>query len=164
MATVGRPIAICVSRWLYSLSSEILQLLKAAVLWLIEQIDIEIARLRAILAQYDIVANVHEILWALAQAIIDEARSRMSNLVPDEPEYCPEVYEYFSDPFVILFEQSLGNLTLFKEKYADYVTYIDNVDRTIAYWEQIKADLLLVLEVIDDAHYAALARSAQAVP
>ena len=164
MATPARPIAICIVRWLYGLAHAMLMKLKEKLLYLIDMIDAQIAILRAILAQYDIIARVHKILWDLAQALIDEAKNQMQGVIPEAPENCPEVYEYLMDPFIILFDQSIGNLTLFKEKYADYVTYMDNVDRAIAYWDQTKADLLAVIDIIDDALYAASLAAAGSTP
>jgi hypothetical protein len=44
------------------------------------------------------------------------------------------------------------------------VSYMDDIDRLIAYWNQTKLNLVYALDVIDDALYRAYMAEADAVP
>lgn len=165
MATVARPLASCAARWLYEQASAILELLKAYVNTALAWIDTQIIALRAFLAQYDIVAQGEEWLWEQFQAIIDNLRNSLSSAPPGPAaDLCPEFFEYFMNPGKYMLDDSMAALNIFRERYKNKLSYMDEIDKLIQYWEQAKADLTHALEIIDDALYAALMREAAEVP
>jgi len=165
MASPARPLASCVLRWIYEQIAEVLQKLKDGLLSLISLIDAQIAILRAWLAQWDLLAKGEEFLWNQAQKVIDEIREALTTM-PDGPlaEFCPEFYEYFMEPGLAIFEAAVAGLTLFRNRFHDMISYMDDIDRLIAYWEQIKVDLLAAIEVIDDAIFIQTMAAAEKVP
>jgi len=165
MASPARPLASCVLRWIYEQVAEILQKLKDALLALISIIDAQIALLRAWLAQWDLLARAEELLWEQVEKVIEELRSLLTTM-PDGPlaEFCPEFYEYFMEPGLAIFESSVAGLTLFRNRFHDMISYMDEIDLLISYWEQIKADLVASIEIIDDAIFIQTMAAAENVP
>lgn len=165
MVSPARPLAKCILRWIYEQISEVLQKLKDALMALITYIDSQIDALRAWLAQWDYLAKAEKFVWEQVQKVIDEIRNRLTTM-PDGPlaEFCPEFYEYFMEPALAIFEAAVASLTLFREKFHNTISYMDEVDRLIAYWEQIKIDLLAAVEIIDDAILIKSQELAEEVP
>jgi hypothetical protein len=165
MATVAKPLATCILRWIYEQAAAILQLLKNFLLGIIAFIDAQIAILRAWLAQWDLLARATELVWNQIQTILDAIREAMTS-IPQGPlaELCPEFYSYFLDPALYIFDTTTAALQRFKDRFLSIVSFMDDVDRLIAYWTQTKANLVIALDVIDDALYKAYMDAADAVP
>lgn len=165
MSSPARPLAKCIVRWIYSQLAPILQMLKNFLLGIISYIDAQIAILRAWLAQWDVLAQAEEFLWNQFQAVLDTIRNQMTS-IPGGPlaEFCPEFYSYFLDPALALFDAAVAGLTLFRERFHNMISYMDEIDRLIAYWEQTKIDLMAAVEILDDAIFIALQNAASAVP
>lgn len=164
--TPARPLAFCVLRWIYEQISAILKLLKQFLLSILAFIDAQIAKLRAMLAQWDLLSKAEEALWSIVQKVIDEIRNAMLS-VPNGPlaEFCPEFYSYFLDPAKGLFEAAVAALNVYRNRYKNMLSFLTYLDQLIAYWEQIKADLTYAIDVLDDAIHAALLKeAASAVP
>lgn len=165
MASPARPLAKCVVRWIYQQAAELLEKLKQFLLLIISYIDAQIAILRAWLAQFDVLARIEEAAWAVVQEALNTLRNQMTSL-PGGPlaEFCPEFYSYFLDPALALFDAAVANLTIFRERFHNMISFMDEVDLAIAYWEQIKIDLVASVEILDDAILIALSNAADAVP
>lgn len=165
MSTVAKPLATCILRWLYEQAAAILQLLKTFLLGLIAFIDAQIAILRAWLAQWDLLAKATELIWNQIQKVLDAIREAMTS-VPQGPlaELCPEFYAYFLNPALYIFDNTTAALQRFKERFKNMVSYMDEIDRLIAYWNQTKLNLVYALDIIDDALYRAYMAEADAVP
>jgi len=166
MATPMRPLATCVLRWIYEQAAALLQMLKQALLALLAYIDALIAKLRAILAQWDLLAKAEELLWSLIQGAMDAIKDALTSF-PEGPlaAFCPEFYSYFVDPAIGLLDANTAALSAIRNKYKSYVSAVYYLERQIAYWEQIKADLVGAIDVLDDAiHAALLIEAAEAVP
>lgn len=165
MASPARPLAKCILRWIYEQIHQILEMLKQFLLMLIEYIDALIAVLRAWLAQWDLLAKAEEFIWNQIQRVIDEIRNALMTQ-PTGPlaEFCPEFYAYFLDPARALFENAVASLTMFRNRYRNMISYMDEVDQLISYWEQIKIDLVASVEIIDDAILIALSDLGDEVP
>lgn len=165
MSSPARPLAVCILRWIYEQIKEVLEKLKEWLLSVIERIDIQIQLLRAWLSQWDILANAEEKVWKQIQKVIEEIRERLMTM-PDGPlaEFCPEFYEYFMEPALSIFEAAVSSLAFFRERFRNMISYMDEVDLLISYWEQIKIDLIAAVEIIDDAIYVALMKQAEKVP
>ncbi len=165
MATPIQPIAKCIIKWIYEQISWVLKQLKEFLLWLIGKIDAQIAILRAWLIQWDLIAKAEEFLWNQYERIIDAFINQLSAL-PEGPgaEVCPEFVEYFTDPVLGLLESLMSSLTPARERFNADISFVDEIDVAISYWTNTKNDLLVAVDVIDDATYQALAREAEAVP
>jgi hypothetical protein len=166
MTTPARPLATCILRWIYEQASALLQMLKQALLSILAAIDAQIAVLRAWLAQWDLLARADEYLNNLVQQIIEQIRNTLVSF-PGGPlqELCPEFYSYFLDPALALFDTIVNALNVARSRYKNEISFMDEVDYLISYWEQIKADLLFAIEVLDDAIYKKLVvEAAQQVP
>ncbi len=155
-------IAKCVLRWIYSQIAAILEALKAILLAIIALIDAYIIWLRAWLAQFDILSQIEEAAWAIAQALIDQVRS-MLTAIPEGPlkELCPEFYRMFTDPALQMFDTAVAGLTIWRERYKNVVSFMDEVDRLISYWESIKAELTFTVQILEDAILLALMDAAE---
>lgn len=158
-------LAKCVLEWIYSQIAAILEALKAILLALIAMIDAYIIWLRAWLAQFDILAQIEEAAWAVVQALIDQVRN-MLTAIPDGPfkELCPEFYQLFTDPALQVFDTAVAGLTIWRERYKNVLSFMDEIDRLIGYWESIKLELQYTVEILDDAIYLALMDAAEEVP
>jgi hypothetical protein len=165
MSSPAQPLAKCIVRWIYAQLEPILTAIKNFLLGIIATIDAQIAILRAILAQGDVLAKMEEKAWQAFQKIVDQIRNTLTTM-PGGPlaEFCPEFYEYFMGPALALFEAAIASLTLFRNRFHNMISYMDDVDRLIAYWEQTKANLVAAVEILDDAIYIALQKAASAVP
>lgn len=165
MASPARPLAKCIVRWIYQQAAELLEKLKQFLLAIISYIDAQIAILRAWLAQFDVLARIEEAAWAVVQEVLNTLRNQMTS-IPGGPlaEFCPEFYSYFLDPALALFDAAVANLTVFRERFHNMISFMDEVDLLIAYWEQTKIDLVAAVEVLDDAILIALSNAADAVP
>jgi hypothetical protein len=157
-------IAKCVLRWIYSQIAAILDALKAILLAIIALIDAYVIWLRAWLAQFDILSQIEEAAWAVAQALIDQVRS-MLTAIPEGPikDLCPEFYRLFTDPALQMFDTAVSGLTIWRERYKNVVSFMDEIDRLIGYWESIKLELEYTVEILDDAIYLALMDAAEEV-
>jgi hypothetical protein len=166
MATFARPLATCVLRWIYEQAAAILQMLKQALLALLAYIDTAIAAARAWLTQWDLLAKAEEIAWALVQAAVEAIKDALTSF-PEGPlaEFCPEFYAYFLDPAIGLLDANTAALSAIRNKYKNYLSAVFYFEQIIAYWTQIKADLVSAIDVLDDAiHHALLVEAAEAVP
>lgn len=162
---VTRGLATCVLRWIYSQIAAVLEALKAILLALIVLIDAHILWLKAWLAQFDILALIEEAAWVVIQALIDEMRN-MLTAIPDGPlkELCPEFYQLFTDPALQLFDTAVSGLTIWRERYKNVVSFMDEIEALLLYWEAIKFDLIATVEILDDAIYLALMAQAEKAP
>lgn len=165
MASPVRPLAKCVARWIYEQASSVLEMLKAYLLSIITAIDVQIASLRAWLLQWDILAQAEQWLWEQFEQVIDAIREQLMS-APEGPlaEFCPEFYSYFMEPARNIFENSVSSLTIFRSNFADMVSYMDEIDQLISYWEDTKVQLVASVDIIDDAIYIALQNEAESVP
>lgn len=165
MPTPLNAFAKCILDWIYQQVHEILEMLKAFLLGLIAQIDALIAILRAWLAQWDLLAKLEEAAWKLVQKVIDEIRDALMT-VPEGPltDLCPEWYKTFMDPAIAIFENAVATLTILREKFHNDLSYMDEIDSMIAYWDQIKVDMIAMVEILDDAILIALSEAGEAVP
>lgn len=165
MASPAQPLAKCIVRWIYSQLAPILKMLKDFLLGIIAFIDAQIAILRAWLAQWDILAKLEEQVWNAIKSVLDQIRNQMTS-VPGGPlaEFCPEFYSYFLGPALALFDAAVAGLALFRERFHNMVSFMDEIDRLIAYWTQTKINLVAAVEVLDDAIFIALQNAASAVP
>jgi len=162
---VTKGLATCVLRWIYSQIAAILEALKAILLALITLIDTHIMWLKAWLAQFDILSMIEEAAWAIVQVLIDEMRN-MLTAIPDGPlkELCPEFYQLFTDPALQLFDTAVSGLTIWRERYKNVVSFMDEIEALLLHWETIKFDLVEIVEVLDDAIYVALMDAAEDAP
>ena len=166
MVTPARPLATCVLRWIYEQVSALLQLLKQFLLGLLAYIDAQIAKLRAFLAQWDLLAQAEEFLYNTLTELVEQLKSALLG-IPQGPlaEFCPEFYAYFLDPAIGLLDANTAVLDAIRNKYKRKLSFLYYLDQLIAYWEQIKADLVYAIDVLDDAiHQALLVEAAEAVP
>lgn len=165
MASPLQTVAKCIARWLYEQASAILQQLKAFILALIDLIDQQILLLRAILASMDILAQLEQAAWDRVEDALDAIRDALFQSVggPGMDE-CPEFYQEIMEPAISMFENSVTALTVFRERHKNMLSYMDEVDEAILYWEGTKLQLVAILNVLDDALYAALMREAERVP
>lgn len=165
MSTFARPIAKCIVRWIYEQASWVLEQLKNFLLYIISIIDAYIAILRAWLIQWDILAQLEQAAWELIESFLNEILSQL-RAFPEGPagDICPEFAAWFTDPIVGLIESFLRSLTFAHEDLNSTLSYIDEIDQLIAYWENTKLDLLVAIDVIDAALYEALMNEAENVP
>lgn len=165
MASPLQTIAKCIARWLYEQASAILQQLKAFLLMLISLIDQQILVLKAILASMDILANLEQAAWNQVEDALDAVRKALLNAVDGPPETeCPEFYQDIMEPAISMFENSVTALTVFRERHKNMLSYMDEVEEALAYWEETKVQLVAIINILDDALYLALMREAGRVP
>jgi hypothetical protein len=140
-------------------------MLKAMLLTVIAYIDLQIAYLRAQLAQWDYLANKEQAAWEQFEKIIEAIRKELES-APEGPlaEFCPEFYQYFLDPARSLFEASVETLTIHRQQLHNIISYMDEVDLLIKYWEDTKVQLVACVDIIDDSIYINLMREADKVP
>lgn len=125
--------------------------MKSFILTQLAAVDIMIAQLRAQAAQYDMLAIWEKELWDMVNYAVETAKDKMLALPEDLPlaDFCPEFYEALIQPAVDLLESLLSVTSLFRNRYKNLLSYMDELDALIAYWEQVKADLLTLLDLID---------------
>lgn len=165
MASPARPLAKCILRWIYEQIHQLLEMLKQFLLMLIEYIDALIAALYAWLVQWDVLAKIEQFIWDQVQEVIEQIRNALMN-VPKGPlaEFCPEFYSYFLDPARSLFEAAVASLTIFRNRYKNMISFADELQQLISYWEQIKVDLIASVEILDDAVLAKTSELGEEVP
>lgn len=165
MASPLQTVAKCIARWLYEQASSVLQQLKAFILALIALIDQQILTLKAILASMDVLANLEQAAWNRVEDAFNTIRDALFQAV-DGPagNECPEFYQQIMEPAISVFENSVTSLTVFRERHKNMLSYMDEVEEAIQYWEDIKTQLVAILNILDDALYAALLREAGRVP
>lgn len=164
--TPGGTIAICILRWLYAQVAPLLEALKAILLALIQFIDTQIQLLKAWLAQFDILKAIEEAAWAIVQALIETIRNALTALPFTGPlrELCPEFYQLLTDPALIIFDTSVAGLSVYRERYKNVLSFMDELEVLFQYWTGIKNELVALVESIDDAIYWATMEAASAVP
>jgi len=162
---VGRTIARCILRWIYDQIAAVLEALKLILLAAIQFIDAQILWLRALLAQYDVLAIIEEAAWSVFEALVQAIRDTLTAF-PEGPfaDLCPEFYRALVDPLVQLSDINTSALTVWRERYKTMISYVDELDYLISYWDAIKTDLVATVEVIDDAIYLAKIREAEETP
>jgi hypothetical protein len=163
--TPGGTLAICILRWLYAQVAPLLEALKAILLAIIQFIDLQVQLLKAMLAQLDILKAIEEAAWAIVQAIINKIRDTLT-AIPEGPlkELCPEFYRLFTDPALQIFDASVAALSIYRERYKNVLSFMDEIEVLFQYWEGIKNELVALVESIDDAIYWAKMEAASAVP
>jgi hypothetical protein len=163
--SAGGTVAICVLRWLYAQVAPLLEALKAILLAIIQFIDAQILLLKALLSQLDILKAIEEAAWAIVQAVIDKIRDTLT-AIPEGPlkELCPEFYQLFTDPALQIFDTLVSGLSIYRERYKNVLSFMDEVEVLFQYWEGIKNELVALVESIDDAIYWAMMEAASAVP
>lgn len=153
------PLADCIVRYLYKLHSAPLKGLKAFLNTMLSYVDVQIAKLRNLLAQYDLISRGEEILWNQSNAIIEALKASLLT-APEGPvlDQCPEFYEYFVTPQVAYLEAVMEGASIYRQRYQGIISYMDEINSLIAYWENAKQFMLYGIEVIDDAILVATQR------
>lgn len=165
MATPAQPLAKCILRWLYQQAAAVLKALKDFLLGIIAFIDAQIAWLRALLAQCDILSRAEKFLWDQLQKLYEELKNKLMSF-PGGPlaDLCPEFYAYFLNPAGFLLDDAMAALSIFRERYHNVISFMDEVDRLIMYWDQTKANLVGAIDIIDAALLEAMMKEAEQVP
>jgi len=165
MVTPARPLAKCVIRYIYEQAAETLRAFKEFLLGIIEFIDVQLAIFRKQLAQYDYLSRGEKFVWENLKKVEEDIRNSLISFIngPDA-RICPEFYEYFLDPAQFIFNNSTSSLSAFRERYYNMISYMDEIDLIILYWEQIQADLLATIDIIDDALFIAAQNTGEVVP
>lgn len=163
--SAGGVVALCILRWLYAQVAPLLEALKAIILAMIAWVDAFLAALKAWLAQFDILAQIEEAAWAIVQAIIDQIRNALTN-IPLGPlkELCPEFYALITDPALLLFDTAVSGLNIWRERYKNVLSFMDELEVLFQYWTGVKNELVALVESIDDAIYWAMMEAASEVP
>jgi len=163
--SAGGTLALCILRWLYAQVAPLLEALKAIILAMIAWVDAFLAALKAWLAQFDVLSQIEEAAWAIVQAILDQIRDALTS-IPDGPlkELCPEFYQLITDPALLLFDTAVSGLTIFRERYKNLLSFMDELEVLFQYWTGVKNELVALVESIDDAIYWAMMEAASAVP
>jgi hypothetical protein len=154
-------VALCIIRYLYELASALLKALKNFLLMILGYIDALILQLRALIATYDILAQLEQALWALVESVINEIRDALLGVIEGPGSTCPEFYETVLGPAQNIFEGLVAGLGVFKTRYFNVLSSKDVVEELLTYWEETKATILLLIEVLDDALYQATVAEAQ---
>jgi len=163
--TPGGTVVKCILEWLYAQVAPLLEALKAILLAIIQFIDLQVQFLKALLSQLDILKVIEEAAWAIVQAVIDKVRDTLT-AIPEGPlkELCPEFYQMFTDPALQIFDTLVSGLSIYRERYKNVLSFMDEVEVLFQYWEGIKSELVALVESIDDAIYWAKMEAASAVP
>lgn len=164
--SAGGTVALCILNWLYAQVAPLLEALKAILLAIIQYIDAQILWLKAQLAQLDILKNIEEAAWAIVQAMINLIRDTLTALPFTGPlrELCPEFYQMITDPALEIFDISVSGLSIYRERYKNVLSFMDEVEVLYQYWLGIKNELVALVESVDDAIYWAKMEAASAVP
>jgi len=157
----GVVIVKCIVRWIYDQVAELLKKLKDALLAAIAFIDRQIDALRIILAQADILAQIEERLWGIFESFIEEIKNALFGGIPGPAEeLCPEFYEFIMAPFRTILEGYVDIFSIYRERWKSLLSFMDEFEYLISYWESTKAYLLAMVDVLDDAIYTALESAA----
>lgn len=150
----GAVIVKCIVRWLYDQDVATLRWLKDKIQQAIFFIDRQIDTLRLILAQADILAKGEEFIWNMFQSIIQQVKDAIPLGIPGPKEIdCPEFYEYIMAPFNLLLNNYTDIFSIYRERWKTMLSFMDEVDYFISYWESTKNYILALTEVMDDAIY-----------
>lgn len=165
MATPLRPIAKCVVRWIYEQASHVLKQLKKLLLDMIAVIDSYIAILRAWALQWDLLAKGEQWLWDNVKGFLESLMNQL-NSIPTGPvgDLCPEFAAYFTDPILGLLQAFTMSLNYIHEDVNSLLSFMDELDRMISYWDNTKLDMVAAIDVIDSALYEILMTEAENVP
>jgi len=159
----GVLIAKCVVRWIYDQVAELLKILKEKLLQAIAFIDRQIDALRMILSQADILARFEEFLWNGFQEIIQQIKDALLSGIPGpEESLCPEFWEFIMAPLNLILYNYTDIFSVYRERWKSLLSFMDEVDYFISYWESTKSYLLAMVDVLDDATYAAMENAATA--
>jgi hypothetical protein len=159
----GVVIVKCIVRWIYDQVAELLKALKEKLLQAISFIDRQIDALRMILSQADILAQAEEFLWNGFQAIIQQIKDAILSGIPGpEESLCPEFWEFIMAPLNLILYNYTDIFSIYRERWKSLLSFMDEVDYFISYWESTKSYLLAMIDVLDDAIYAALESAATA--
>ena len=154
----GLIVADCILRWIYSLLSIVLTMLKALLEKLILLIDTLIAQIRALLAMLDPVAILNkyilEPIEIFIQALINELMGVFNQYGPGA-DLCPELYHYLVDPINAYIQSFLAFAVPYKENFLNTYSLLAMFDSLLVYWQDTKYFLQAILPVIDDALYQA---------
>ena len=157
MATTAQPIATCIARFLYEQHSTPLKILKAFIEQQLVFIDAQILILRVKIAEVEPAKLLQNIVWGTVEQAIERQKSTMLAGIPGpQPDICPEFYTYITAPAVALLESSLAAFLPYKAKYQKFAYASYHFNELITYWEYTKAQLLAIMDVIDDALYNAI--------
>lgn len=163
--SAGGTVALCILNWLYAQVAPLLEALKAILLAIIQFIDTQILWLKAQLSLLDILKIMEEAAWAIVQALIDKIRDTLT-AIPGGPlrDLCPEFYAMITNPALEIFDLSVAGLSIYRERYKNVLSFMDEVEALYQYWNTIKLELVALVESIDDAIYWAKMEAASAVP
>ena len=163
--STGGALAVCILRWLYAQVAPLLEALQAIILAMIAWVDAFLAALKAWLAQFDILSQIEEAAWAVVQAIVDQIRTALTGL-PGGPlrELCPEFYSMITDPALALFDTAVSGLNIWRERYKNVLSFMDELETLFQYWTGVKNELTDLTVSIDDAIYWAMMEAASEVP
>lgn len=163
--SAGGTVALCILNWLYAQVAPLLEALKAILLAIIQFIDTQILWLKAQLSLLDILKIMEEAAWAIVQALIDKIRDTLT-AIPCGPlrDLCPEFYAMITNPALEIFDLSVAGLSIYRERYKNVLSFMDEVEALYQYWNTIKLELVALVESIDDAIYWAKMEAASAVP
>lgn len=166
MATPLQPIAQCIANFLYAQSSAVLSALRAIIEQQLLLIDAQLLWLRSqvLLAQPYLIAE--QALWDnVINPGLDNIKNVLKNDLPGPADdVCPEFYSYMVDPAIGLLDAGLSAFSPYRSRFLDKISMVSYFDKLITYWEAAKAQLLAILDVLDDALYLALQREANNVP
>jgi len=159
----AKGLATCVIRWLYEAAAAVLKILKNFLNSMIAFLDAQVKLLRALLAQLDLLAKGEEIIWNLVKGIIDGIKSQFLTL-PEGPAaaICAEFYNDYLEPAKGLLDAITAGLSVYRQKYLGIISFMDEVDTLISYWDNIKNLMGATVEVLDDALLIAMEREAVA--
>ena len=166
MSTPAQPVAACIARFLYEQASAPLKSLKSFIEQQLVFIDAQILLVRAKVAEIEPAKFAAEFGWNTVEAVIEKQKSNLlSNIPGPAAELCPEFYTYITAPAVFLLEASLAAFLPYKAKYQKFAYASAQLDELLLYWEDTKAQITAIQDVIDDALYNALIlEAANAVP
>lgn len=157
----GIVIVRCIVRWIYDQVAELLQTLKEKLLFAIAFIDRQIDTLKLQLASLDILANLEERIWNIYQGFLDDLKNKLFGSIPGPDEnLCPEFYEFILAPFRVLFTGYNDVFSIYRERWKNLLSFMDEVEYLLSYWESTKAYLVALVDVMDDAIYVALENAA----
>lgn len=157
----GIVVVRCIVRWLYDQVAELLQALKDKLLFAIAFIDRQIDTLKLKLSQLDILARLEETIWNIFQEFLDEIRNKLFGSIPGpEESLCPEFYAFIMAPMRVLLDGYNDVFSVYRERWKSLLSFMDEVEYLLSYWESTKAYLVALLDVMDDAIYMALENAA----
>lgn len=173
MATPAQPVATCIFRFMYEQSSAVLKALRAFIESGIVIVDAKILAIRVEIEANEPALILEKYVWDKQEAYINKIKSNILAGMPGpgggipgpSPDDCPEFYQYIAQPSIGMLESSLAAFTPYKDRYMKLLSHSSRLDQLLTYWEAIKAQLLAILDVLDDALYNALIlEAANAVP